>query len=141
MKKLIIIITIIAIPLWAFYYKKDDLLLKIKKEKIENKTNIKENTGAIKETKIEKEIPLIEEPPKDINKEMVRQKIERLRKKYAIKSAIRIWEAYLDNKEYESALPKYLSILKEIPDDENIIQQIWHIYFALKKFQNAYRYY
>ena len=141
MKKLIIIITIIAIPLWAFYYKKDDLLLKIKKEKIENKTNIKENTGAIKETKIEKEIPLIEEPPKDINKEMVRQKIERLRKKYALKSAIRIWEAYLDNKEYVSALPKYLSILKEIPDDENIIQQIWHIYFALKKFQNAYRYY
>ena len=138
MKKLIIIITIIAIPLWVFYYKKDDLLLSIKKEEVKNQqiVTIEENTWAIEEN-----TPIVEEPPKDINKEMVRQKIERLRKKDALKSAIRIWEAYLDNKEYVSALPKYLSILKEIPNDESIIQQTGHIYFALKKFQNAYRYY
>lgn len=143
MKKLIIFITLFGLIPWIIYIKKDELILLIKKEwKTQKEVQIIPEPEIVEV----KEIKKVEEkkevqPPKDISKEIVRQKIERLRKKNALKSAIKVWEAYLDDKEYVSALPKYLSILKEIPNDENITQQVWHIYFALKKFQNAYRYY
>ncbi len=48
---------------------------------------------------------------------------------------------YMNNKDYITALSKYLQILKEIPDDKSILQEIASIYFELKKFDTSYKYY
>lgn len=146
MKKLIILIIIASLTAWATFYKKDKLLNVLKQKEVQTWAISKTKSGTIETTtqKFEEKIEKKEEKlqtKEQISKEIVKEKIERLRKKYALKSAIKVWQEYLDNKEYVSALPKFLSILKQIPNDENTIQQIGQIYFGLKKFQNAYRYY
>jgi len=83
-------------------------------------------------------IILSEEEKKEINK---KEKIANLRKKLALRWLIRAGDINLQNKEYTSALVKYLKILKEIPNDENTIKKLWDVYFEMKKFKNAYLYY
>ncbi len=70
-----------------------------------------------------------------------KQKLSDLRKKLALKWLILKWDTYLEEKEYTSALVKYLQILKQVPNDENTLKKLWDIYYNLKKFKQAYSYY
>jgi hypothetical protein len=107
-KKLFIITTIIiTIGILVFFYiqNKSTIISLNKKETIKKIENNK---------KIEKQI---------IN-EQVRKKIERIKKKNELKLQIKSSQMYLDNGENRIALSKYLKVLKEIPGDEKIINQI-----------------
>lgn len=100
----------------------------------DNQTSIKENnTGSI----LEKNEQIVSE-----KEEVSRQeKINELRKKIAIKWLISKWNINIQNKDYTSALIKYLQIIKEIPNDKETLVKLWDIYFSLKKFKQSYYYY
>lgn len=132
MKKNIIIFIISILILFSgilfLYYIKNNTV------NINNdKNNISLNTENNKNKEIIKE--------KLSPKETVWAKIEKMKKKLALKWLITKWNYYFDNREYTSALSTYLKIYKDIPNDEGIINKIWDIYFNLKKFNQAYNYY
>lgn len=83
----------------------------------------------------------IEKVEEEITKEEVDSKIDTLKKKLSLKSVIAEWDSFLKEEEYTIALTKYLKILKEIPNDEETINKIWDIYYILKKYDKAYKYY
>ena len=74
-------------------------------------------------------------------KENLAIRVKKIKKKVSLKWLISKWDYYFDNKEYTIALFTYLKIYKDIPNDEEIIHKIWDIYFNLKKFNQAYKYY
>ena len=86
-------------------------------------------------------IELSEEEKKAKKAEEKKEKIANLRKKLALRWLIIKWDINLKNKEYTSALVKYLQIHKEIPNDQATIQKLWDVYFNMKKFKQAYWYY
>ncbi len=76
-----------------------------------------------------------------VQKQVAKEKIAKIRKKLALKWLIVEWEIHLENHEYTIALSKFLQIQKEIPDDHQITKNIGDIFFALKRFSSAYKYY
>lgn len=124
---MIIIISIV----WVFWYNYTNWN--------SNKNNVQTNNTTI----ISKE-EIIDSKPKteeEINQEIVRKKIENMKKKLALKWLILNWDTYFNNEEYTIALNKYLQTLKNLPWDVNIIEKIWDTYMKLKNFKQAYIYY
>lgn len=70
----------------------------------------------------------------------VKEKIQRIRKKVALKWLIIKWDENFNNQEYTQALTKYLQIHKTLPEDVGITQKVWEIYFQLGRFAQSYRY-
>lgn len=105
------------------------------------KKDVTFNTWTVIETGswiiIEKTKEEIEAEKRKIKKE----KIETLRKKLSLRWLILKWDLNLEDKEYTSALIKFLQINKKIPNDKNTIQKLWDVYFHLKKFKQAYSYF
>ncbi|MCH2189032.1 hypothetical protein MK079_04365 [Candidatus Gracilibacteria bacterium] len=82
-----------------------------------------------------------EKTEKEIKKEEAQAKIKRIKKKLALKGLIVEGEIHLENEEFTIALSKFLQIKKELPDDPSITQKIAETFFALKRFDTAYRNY
>ena len=83
----------------------------------------------------------IKKDEKEIKRQDAQEKIQRIKKKLALKWLIVEWEIHLENHEYTIALSKFLQLQKELPDDPAILQKIWDSFFALKRFNFAYKYY
>lgn len=86
-------------------------------------------------------IELTEEEKSVKEEEDKKEKIDTLRKRLALRWLIQKWDLSLQNKEYTSALIKYLQIHKEIPNDDSTTEKIWDIYFNLQNYKQAYSYY
>ena len=134
---LIIIFLLLIIILWTLvlYYTKNNtsnkgnskVILNAEEKKI-NTLNLKPENDDIKTKEIN-------------NKNTIKYKIEKIKKKLALKWLIQKWDYYFDNSEYTIALSTYLKIYKDIPNDESVINKIWDIYFNLEKFNQAFNYY
>ncbi len=125
----IIIILLVIIIVWSIIILNNKNQNKIKQNNQTNNIDIFTNTWKIE--KVEEEL----------TKEEVESKIDTLKKKLTLKSIIAEWDSFFKEEEYTIALTKYLKILKEIPNDEEIINKIWNIYYILKKYDKAYKYY
>lgn len=73
--------------------------------------------------------------------EKANERLEVLRKKISLKWLITTADMYFENKEYITALNKYLEIYKSVPNDREINLKIWDIYYNLNKYSEAYNYY
>lgn len=76
-----------------------------------------------------------------LSKDEINSKIDNLKKKISLRWVINKWDLYYEKEEFTIALTKYLQILKEIPNDEEIINKIANVYFELKQYDKAYNYY
>ena len=131
MKKIFYIIPIIFIVIiisWVWYY--------INQENISNEQNTATGSGEILPG-----IAEIKQAEKEIKKQDTQEKIQRIKKKLALKGLIVEWDIHLENHEYTIALSKFLQLQKELPDDPAILQKIGDSFFALKRFGFAYKYY
>ena len=90
-------------------------------------------------TQIEKKITKEEQKKLDIKEK--KQKIDTIKKKLAIKWLILKWKINLKNKDYTSALVRYLQIHREIPNDQSVINSLWEVYNNLGKFKQSYSYF
>ena len=93
---------------------------------------------------IEKEQPIEIEKPKtekEINQEIVQNKINNLKKKLALKWLVIRWDIYFNNDQSTLALKQYLDVYKQSPDDKTLIKKIGDTYFKLNKYNSAYSYY
>ena len=107
----------------------------------EEKQNIKINVAQTGEILEITKVPIIEKTKKEINQEKVKEKIEKLKKRLALKWLISEWDQYLRNDEYTSALKSYIQAHKENKADEQIIRKLADTYFKMHKFQTALKYY
>lgn len=131
MKKIWIVLILISIIIWAWFIYENIKQNRDIKNIIEDET--------ISETEKKELVKDIEE--NTINKEKVDSKIEALKKKIKLKWLITKANMYYDENEYMIALIEYQKVLKDIPNDEEIIVKIWDIYYKLNKFQKANEFY
>ncbi len=89
------------------------------------------------------EVEAIEKPKteKEINQEIVQNKINNLKKKLALRWLVIRWDIYFNNDQATLALKQYLDVYKETPDDQALIKKIWDSYFKIHKYNSAYSYY
>ena len=108
-----------------------------------NKENtVKENSLDINNEIENKKVGIDDDKKNQLSEaEKKKNKINDLRKKLALKWLIIKWDINLKNKEYTTALIKYLQIHKKLPNDKSTIKKIWDVYFNLKNFKKAYSYY
>ncbi len=77
----------------------------------------------------------------EINKQIVADKIAKLKNRYAQRWLILAWDDHLKNNEYLQALKLYNAALKNSPGDEELIKKVADTYFDMKKFDFAYKKY
>ncbi len=82
-----------------------------------------------------------EKTQQEINQEIVRGKIEKIKKRLALKDFITQWDEYFRNSQLSEALKNYLIAYRKNPKDEKIIQKLGDTYFEMKKFNAAQKYY
>lgn len=99
-------------------------------EKIDEKTNTIENT--------EKSEEEIEEQNK---MEERKERIELLKKRFALRWIIKNAEEYLQSNQNELALKEYIKAYKENEHDEKILSKIANIYFDLKIYNQSIVYF
>ncbi len=78
---------------------------------------------------------------KSDREDIVREKIENIKKRLALKGLIIEWDTYYRNREHTLALEKYLEFFKEHPDDPLIIEKIWNTYLETYEYSSALKYY
>jgi len=77
----------------------------------------------------------------EINKQIVADKISKLKNRYAQRWLILAWDDHLQNNEYLEALTLYNTALRSSPDDEELIKKVADTYFDMKRFNFAYKKY
>ncbi len=104
----------------------------------------KESTPKIPNT-VSSVTPIVKEektiPQEKTSEEIVRQKIETIKKRLALKGLIIEWDSYFRKQQLPLALKKYLEFYKKNPQDVLINEKIADTYFALRKFPSALNYY
>lgn len=133
MKKIGVLILIICLlwaawTFWYFYYYMHKNIEESKDSYIEEPIEVEE----IEE--IEEDVPLTKE-------EIVRQKIEKIKKRHALKWLIIKWDSYFRNDQLALALKKYLEFYRENSEDSLILEKIGDTYFEMKKFGSSLNYY
>lgn len=87
---------------------------------------------------IEPQKPLTQ---KQINEQIVKEKIEKIKTRYAQRGLILAGDDHLENNEYQQALKLYNAALSKSPKDEQLIEKVADAYFALKRYSLAYKRY
>lgn len=81
-------------------------------------------------------------PLKELSREdIVRQKIETIKKRLALKGLIIEWDTYYRWWQHALALKKYLEFYKQNPQDDIINEKIGDTYFSMHKYGSALNYY
>lgn len=125
LKKIVIVVTILSIiALIISIY-----LINQKSVKVNDKIKIKNNTWNTIEKKEKSE------------EDVIKDRIDILRKRTKVKWLINSWNSYLEWEYYIFALRNYLKANMESPNDKDIINKIWYTYFSMKNFTRAYWYY
>jgi len=84
---------------------------------------------------------VVEKTQEELNEEIVRERIETIRKRLALKWLIIEWDSYFRDWQLPLALNQYLNFYKENPNDDLIKSKIWDTYFEMNKFSSARKYY
>ena len=98
------------------------------------------STGEILSQKLKEKIALEKITPPVINTEKPKNKIEELRKKYALRGLITEANTYFFNDQFALALKKYSQIYEQV-GDKSTAEKIGETYFKMQKFSLAYKYY
>jgi hypothetical protein len=136
MKKILIFLSLTIGLMWSVAF----VLLPKIESRIDEMTVVA-STGSTREEVIQKEPISTQEEKKINNKEIVRQKIEAIRKRLALKWLIIEWDSYYRDWQLPLALKKYLDFYKQNPNDTLIVRKLGGTYFEMKKFSSAYDYY
>lgn len=91
------------------------------------------------ETQEKKDID--KEWPSDIQKDLVREKIENIKKRLALKWIIIQGDTYYRNQQLALALESYEEFYKEHPSDPLILEKLWNTYMQMYEYNNAQKYY
>ena len=75
------------------------------------------------------------------DKTEIMKKIDWLKEKKKLDWLISNANMYFDEKEYIAALVEYQKVLKSVPNDPEINEKVWSIYYKLKQYLNAVTYY
>lgn len=78
---------------------------------------------------------------KEINEQIVAEKIAKLKARYAQKWLIIAGDTFLKEAQFNEALDSYKQALKASPADETLIKKLWDSYFQLKNYTQAYNAY
>ena len=118
MKKIGLILIVLALVLWASWFVFDKLKTNSDVEEIISSSWIsEEDKKSLKEDLQEN----------TIDKQKIDNKIEALKKKIKLKWLISKADMYFDENEYMIALVEYQKILKDLPNDEEINVKTWDI--------------
>ena len=132
MKKIGLILIVLALVLWASWFVFDKLKTNSDVEEIISSSWIsEEDKKSLKEDLQEN----------TIDKQKVDNKIEALKKKIKLKWLISKADMYFDENEYMIALVEYQKILKDLPNDEEINVKTWDIYYKMQKYKKANEHY
>jgi len=135
MKKIIIIsFFVLFICIWVWYFQTE-----IVNKTISRVSPVVEDTS--EETLETNLIPTEEISEKQINQEKVREKIEKIKKRLALKWLISQGDEYFRNDQLTSALKSYVQAYRKNSEDEKIIKKLGDTYFEMHKFSVAERYY
>lgn len=129
-KKLFIITLLFLIFSFGLYKVSDNFDTFFPVEDLENQ----EEQQVIEENKE----PLTQ---KEINQQIVADKIALLKNRYAQRGLILAGDDHLENNEYLDALVLYNTALKSSPTDAELITKVADTYFAMKKYDFAYKKY
>ena len=77
----------------------------------------------------------------DVRKDVVRNKIENIKRRLALKWLIIEGDTYYRNRELPLALTRYREFYQEHPDDPLIIEKIGNTYLEMYQFSNAEKYF
>lgn len=78
---------------------------------------------------------------KEINEQIVAEKIAKLKARYAQKWLIIAGDNFLKESQFNQALDSYKQALQASPNDETLIKKLWDSYFELKNYRQAYNAY
>ena len=132
MKKISLILIVLALVLWASWFVFDKLKTNSDVEEIISSSWIsEEDKKSLKEDLQEN----------TIDKQKIDNKIEALKKKIKLKWLISKADMYFDENEYMIALVEYQKILKDLPNDEEINVKTWDIYYKIHKYKKANEHY
>lgn len=126
---LIIVITVGIIAIWILWFF------------VYNTSNSSSERQEKQENDIASEEIIVEKTKQEVNEEIVRSKIEKIKNRLALKWLITQGDEYFRNKELGWALKSYLLAYKKNPGDEQITKKLWDTYFELNRFQAAQKYY
>jgi len=129
LKKIYIVFLVVALLLSGVIY---FLLTKV------NINNVV--SGKIVKNKEIKKVEVKKQTKEEI-KNLSKNKLNTLRKRYSYKWLIMSWDMHMNNDEYILALQNYLEVLRWNTKDKQIIKKIGDTYFSMKKFDKAYLYY
>lgn len=136
MKKILIFLALLIGLMWSVTF----ILLPKIENKIDELTPVSSSGSDL--VTIDQEDSVVKELSQEAtSKDIVRQKIETIRKRLALKWLIIEWDSYYRDGQLPLALKKYLDFYKLNPNDSLIIQKLGDTYFEMKKFQGAYNYY
>ncbi len=82
-----------------------------------------------------------ETPPSSLSHEVVDEKIQKIKKRLALKGIITQWDMYYANNQLPLALKKYLEVYEKNPNDTLIAEKIGNTYFDMHKYLSAQKYY
>lgn len=135
MKKIIVVcVFILSICLWVYYVQAHVIQNLINK----NTSPTNTSSGQVDTLVPEQEAAKTQD---QINKELVQEKIEKIKKRLALKWLIAQGDEYFQNDQLTAALKNYLQAYKRNPQDEQIIKKLADTYFEMHRFEAAVRHY
>ncbi len=123
---LVIILIIISLIIGYLIYKKSSTNNKENNIVLKKNTTLKidTNTGS-----------------NEISKDYIKSKLEIIKNRLKVKDIISKWDNYFENEQLWLAIIQYKIALNKAPNDYKLIEKVWDIYFAMKKFDEAKNYY
>jgi len=106
-----------------------------------------ENLDSLLEETQGEQIPVPEttqSPEKDVEKtkeEIVKEKIELIRSRHALKWLILEWDSHYSSWDLWLALARYREFYKQNPDDPLVIEKLWDTYMSMHNYESADNYY
>ncbi len=77
----------------------------------------------------------------EISKEYLKSKLNIIKNRTKIKDIISKWDNYFQNEQLWLAIIQYKIALNKNPNDYKLIEKIWDIFFTMKNFSEAKKYY
>ena len=135
-RNIVIVVVVVLVCVWVFILQTQFVNTLLSK----SKNNTATSSSGTQDILAEESVPETK-TQKQINQEKVRQKIEKIKKRLALKGLISQGDEYFRNDQLTPALKKYLQAHKQNKNDEKIIQKLGDTYFEMHRYSLAEKYY
>lgn len=134
MKKIIVILVFVSVICAGVYFLQKDFIHSLFIDTSKNETPTTQET-------LEPQEDTKPKTQQEINQETVQSKIEKIKKRLALRGLISQGDEYFQNDQLTLALKNYLQAYRQNPQDEQIIKKLADTYFELHNYTTASRYY